>query len=218
MESRSQTDEYGSKLKAFGIEDMASFGIFPSSLAYLPEELIRRKVSKDNLWDRPLPGGPKSFNERRVLRDLKYFKERSPWIAAAPIFYNTLHLLAAIEGPPDTLYEGGVFFIDINIPSRYPADPPQMQFLTRIYHPNIDSRGKICLDLLEHLWSPLYSLHSVLVALCSILSDPNLEDPLVPEIAQTYSQDYDLYCQYARTSTSRYAMAEPTETEIIAEG
>ncbi|OCK93689.1 ubiquitin-conjugating enzyme, partial [Cenococcum geophilum 1.58] len=143
---------------------------------------------------------------QRVSRDLKDFKNGPPWIAAAQTYYEPLHLLAAIEGPPDTPYEGGVFFIDVHIPPWYPAVPPHMQFLTRIYHPNIDSRGNICLDMLQDNWSPAFSFSSVLIALCSILSDPNLEDPLVPEIAQIYCEDYGLYCRYARTSTSRYAV------------
>jgi ubiquitin-protein ligase len=56
---------------------------------------------------------------------------------------------AQIQGPEDTPYENGVFYLDVGIPERYPLDPPQVRFVTPVYHPNIDSAGRICLDTLK---------------------------------------------------------------------
>lgn len=123
------------------------------------------------------------------------------------------HRLAGIEGPPDTPYEGGIFWIDVRIPRRYPFEPPVLRFITRIYHPNIDSRGNICIDVLTKGWFPGFDLDSILLSVCSMLDDPGLADPLVPEIAETYCKDYDLYYRNARTYTVRYASVEPTDTE-----
>jgi hypothetical protein len=125
-----KTDEYGSKLAAFNLEDMACSGIFPSTLAYLPEELVNRKRSAEMLWDKPLRRSSLSTAaQRRANRDMKEFKKRETrWTAAAPIYYNLLHLLAAIEGPPDTPYEGGVFFIEIHLGQQYPNKPPDVRF------------------------------------------------------------------------------------------
>ena len=58
-------------------------------------------------------------------------------------------LAPEIEGPADSPYEGGRFRLEVSIPSRYPFEPPSVRFLTPIYHPNIDSAGRICLDLLN---------------------------------------------------------------------
>lgn len=58
-------------------------------------------------------------------------------------------LLSEIQGPQDTPYENGIFKLEINIPKRYPIEPPSIRFVTPIYHPNIDNGGRICLDILN---------------------------------------------------------------------
>jgi ubiquitin-protein ligase len=65
---------------------------------------------------------------------------------------NMSHLEGTITGPDGTPYEGGVFKIDIVIPSSYPFEPPKMKFVTKIWHPNISSNtGAICLVGIQYL-------------------------------------------------------------------
>ncbi|XP_033049893.1 ubiquitin-conjugating enzyme E2 D4 isoform X3 [Trachypithecus francoisi] len=54
----------------------------------------------------------------------------------------------------DSPYQGGVFFLTIHFPTDYPFKPPKVAFTTKIYHPNINSNGSICLDILRSQWSP----------------------------------------------------------------
>ena len=56
-----------------------------------------------------------------------------------------------IRGPQDSPYEGGVFELELFLPEEYPMAAPKVRFLTKIYHPNIDSLGRICLDILKEL-------------------------------------------------------------------
>lgn len=125
-------------------------------------------------------------------------------------------------GPPESPYQGGVFFLTIHFPTDYPFKPPKVAFTTRIYHPNINSNGSICLDILRSQWSPaltiskglfslifnsvIYKLFLVLLSICSLLCDPNPDDPLVPEIARIYKTDRDRYNQLAREWSQKYAM------------
>ena len=109
-------------------------------------------------------------------------------------------------GPPDSAYEGGVFFLNIGFPTDYPFKPPKVNFTTRIYHPNINSEGSICLDILRSQWSPALTISKVLLSICSLLTDPNPDDPLVPEIARQYKSDPVKYAEIAREWTRKYAM------------
>lgn len=61
-------------------------------------------------------------------------------------------------GPSDSPYSGGVFFLAIHFPTDYPFKPPKVNFTTRIYHPNINSNGSICLDILRDQWSPALTI------------------------------------------------------------
>ena len=109
-------------------------------------------------------------------------------------------------GPDDSPYAGGVFFLNIHFPTDYPFKPPKCNFTTRIYHPNINSNGSICLDILKDQWSPALTISKVLLSISSLLTDANPDDPLVPEIAHIYKTDRPKYEATAREWTRKYAM------------
>ncbi|XP_061762713.1 ubiquitin-conjugating enzyme E2 D4 isoform X1 [Nerophis ophidion] len=132
---------------------------------------------------------------------------------AVPIYLGILymrpsvfHWQATIMGPSDSPYQNGVFFLTIHFPTDYPFKPPKVAFTTKIYHPNINSNGSICLDILRSQWSPALTVSKVLLSICSLLCDPNPDDPLVPEIAHTYKADREKYNKLAREWTQKYAM------------
>uniref|UniRef100_A0A8C6KA26 Ubiquitin conjugating enzyme E2 D2 n=1 Tax=Nothobranchius furzeri TaxID=105023 RepID=A0A8C6KA26_NOTFU len=109
--------------------------------------------------------------------------------SAGPVGDDMFHWQATIMGPNDSPYQSGVFFLTIHFPTDYPFKPPKVAFTTRIYHPNINSNGSICLDILRSQWSPALTISKVLLSICSLLCDPNPDDPLVPEIARIYKTD-----------------------------
>uniref|UniRef100_A0A4W6BRW9 E2 ubiquitin-conjugating enzyme n=1 Tax=Lates calcarifer TaxID=8187 RepID=A0A4W6BRW9_LATCA len=78
--------------------------------------------------------------------------------SAGPVGEDMFHWQATIMGPPDSPYQGGVFFLTIHFPTDYPFKPPKVAFTTRIYHPNINSNGSICLDILRSQWSPALTI------------------------------------------------------------
>jgi ubiquitin-conjugating enzyme E2 D/E len=126
---------------------------------------------------------------------------------AGPVSDNDLFKWEAmIFGPADSPFQGGLFRLSINFPSDYPFKPPIITFKTKIYHPNINAAGGICLDILKGQWSPALTISKVLLSILSLLTDANPNDPLVPEIAQIYKRDRSEYDSVAREWTQMYAM------------
>ena len=126
--------------------------------------------------------------------------------SAGPVNDSDLfHWQATIMGPPDSPYKNGLFFLTIHFPTDYPFKPPKVVFNTKIYHPNINSNGSICLDILRAQWSPALTVSKVLLSICSLMADPNPEDPLVPEIARLFKTDRKKYDDNCVEWTRRYA-------------
>lgn len=110
-----------------------------------------------------------------------------------------------IFGPEGSPYQGGIFKIVIEFPRNYPFKPPNLRFKTKIYHPNISESGAICLDILKNEWSPALSISKVLLSICSLLTDPNADDPLSPDVAAVYRSNRRLFEQKAKKWTAMYA-------------
>lgn len=111
-----------------------------------------------------------------------------------------------IIGPKDTPYEAGKFYINITFPSDYPYNPPLILFKTKIYHPNINENGAICLDILKDEWSPILTISKVMYSLSSLLSEPNPDDPLVDSIATEMKQNPEMFIKNAKIFTEKYAI------------
>ncbi|XP_050997036.1 ubiquitin-conjugating enzyme E2 D2-like [Acomys russatus] len=126
--------------------------------------------------------------------------------SAGPVADDMFHWQATITGPDNSPYQGGVFSLSIHFPPSYPFKPPSVSFTTRIYHPNIGHDGTICLDILKSAWSPALTISKILLSICSLLCDPNPNDPLVVEIAKVYHSDKKKYEKVARDWTRRYAI------------
>lgn len=144
---------------------------------------------------------------QRITKELKEIQNDPPAnCSAGPEGEDMYEWQASIMGPKDSPYSGGVFWLKIHFPKDYPFKPPKVMFLTRIYHPNISSSGSICIDILKDNWSPALTISKVLLCICSLLDDPNPDDPLVPDIAELFNNDRDAYNTKAKVMTLQYAM------------
>uniref|UniRef100_A0A3Q1CE62 UBC core domain-containing protein n=1 Tax=Amphiprion ocellaris TaxID=80972 RepID=A0A3Q1CE62_AMPOC len=176
-----------------------------------------------------------STSAKRIQKELAEITlDPPPNCSAGPKGDNIYEWRSTILGPPGSVYEGGVFFLDIAFTPDYPFKPPkallstggsshqcrlrkihsnqqlrlhtlQVTFRTRIYHCNINSQGVICLDILKDNWSPALTISKVLLSICSLLTDCNPADPLVGSIATQYLTNRAEHDRIAKQWTKRYA-------------
>jgi len=130
-----------------------------------------------------------------------------PGISATPYEDNLRYFNVAIAGPDGTPYQQGVFKLELFLPADYPMAPPKVRFLTKIYHPNVDKLGRICLNILKDKWSPALQIRTVLLSIQGLLSAPNPDDPLDNTVAEVWKSDEAQAMRTAQEWTELYANA-----------
>ena len=110
---------------------------------------------------------------RRIVKETqRLLSEPAPGISATPYRDNLRYFNIIIAGPTGSPYESGIFKLELFLPEQYPMESPKVRFLTKIYHPNIDKLGRICLDILKDKWSPALQIRTVLLSIQALLSAP----------------------------------------------
>ena len=143
----------------------------------------------------------------RLTRELKSLQNDPPAeVEAAPRGEDMFLWDATIIGPDSTPYEGGAFNLELKFPQDYPYRPPEVKFLTKVFHPNINTKGEICLNILRDDWKASLTVRTILLSISSLLDEPNPKDPLVAEIANLYVTDRGKFDEMARTWTEAHAM------------
>ena len=153
----------------------------------------------------------------RIKKELERLKKDPPHgVSCWPKDGSRMDCLEAkLMGAKDTPYEEGIFKLEIRLPDRYPFEPPQVKFITKIYHPNIDSAGRICLDVLKSppqgSWKPSQNISTILTSIQLLLSEPNPDDGLMAEISQEYKHNRPGFLKRAKEWVDRYAKSDQTE-------
>jgi ubiquitin-protein ligase len=151
----------------------------------------------------------KQSTVNRLTKELAELSSNPPDNSTVSIVGDNLaHWALNVVGPVGTPYEGGSFQLSIVVPDTYPFKPPEIKFVTRIYHPNVKTEdGSICADVYQTNWAPTLNIRFVIEAILSILMQPNADTAVEPEIAQLMLSDEAAYLASARDWTQRYARA-----------
>ncbi|KAK9461631.1 ubiquitin-conjugating enzyme [Lipomyces oligophaga] len=149
---------------------------------------------------------------KRIIKETeRLMNDPVPGITAVPHDDNLRYFNVTIDGPSQSPYEGGVFKLELFLPEDYPMVAPKVRFLTKIYHPNIDRLGRICLDVLKNNWSPALQIRTILLSVQALLGAPNPNDPLANDVAQQWKEDEPAAIATAKEWTNKFA--SPTLAE-----
>ncbi|XP_050698540.1 ubiquitin-conjugating enzyme E2-17 kDa-like [Eriocheir sinensis] len=133
---------------------------------------------------------------KRINKELKDMERNPPCQCSIGVINNDpFHCKATLIGPPGTPFQGGLFNLTIDFPDDYPFQPPKVRFTTKVFHPNINDQGGICLDILNSKWCPTLS----------ISGDPNTNHSLRKNIALMYLNERKKYDEEAKRWTRLYA-------------
>eukprot|EP00164_Ancoracysta_twista_P001254 GFYU01001646.1.p1 GENE.GFYU01001646.1~~GFYU01001646.1.p1 ORF type:complete len:191 (-),score=43.21 GFYU01001646.1:581-1120(-) len=142
-------------------------------------------------------GGPKKTvpGQIRVQRDMA---DLSTGKTMKIDLYNgpeDLMNFRVIIVPDEGYYKDGHFTFNVKVPEMYPHDPPKVKCEQKIYHPNIDYEGNVCLNILREEWKPVLSINSVIYGLQFLFLEPNPSDPLNKDAAQLLKENASSFSQ-----------------------
>ncbi|CAI5715360.1 unnamed protein product [Hyaloperonospora brassicae] len=144
---------------------------------------------------------------RRLTKELTELTQNPPdWCTVSTVDDNLMHWHAVLTGPENSPYAGGVFHLDLQFPGEYPFKAPRVRFVTRVYHPNIKSQsGEICADVISENWTPTLNVLHCLTVIKQILEQPDMDNPLEPEIAKQMHENKVEFDKTATEWTKQYA-------------
>ena len=152
------------------------------------------------------------MSQERLLNEFKNIERELPLFRT--VNGNLKHYRGWINGPQNSPYQNFFFHLEIHLPDDYPFEPPQVRFLTKIWHPNVNpSTGEICNDILkiagegDITWSPGSDIVSVIMNIIGMLGGNfNFKSPLNPESAR---QSFKNFERTASEWAKKYASKAP---------
>ena len=136
---------------------------------------------------------------KNILKNPNYF------YSVRPNENNFLKWDFILLGPPDTIYEGGMFNGNITFPKNYPERPPQVKFTSELFHPNFYKDGRVCISILHEgedqygyeksseRWNISLSFDSIMMSILSILAEHNLESPANMDSALMWRNEFNKF-------------------------
>uniref|UniRef100_A0A023F9P6 Ubiquitin-conjugating enzyme E2-18 kDa n=1 Tax=Triatoma infestans TaxID=30076 RepID=A0A023F9P6_TRIIF len=124
---------------------------------------------------------------------------------------NNMFLWRGLIVPENPPFNKGAFKIEIQFPNEYPFKPPRIRFKTKIYHPNIDEKGQVCLPIIGEKWKPATKTEQVIQSLIALVNDPEPDHPLRADLAEEYAKDKAKFMKNADDYTKKHSEKRPAD-------
>lgn len=155
----------------------------------------------------------------RVMKEIKFLQQSEELFVHIPEEKNMNEFQVMFFGPPDSVFEHGVFMFDVVLPSNYPFDVPKVNFSTgqmiraRI-HPNLYEGGKVCISLLntwgKNEWSPLLTIEKVMLAIRALLDhNPITHEPGFETTTLERGKNYAINSRYLSLLSIKTSLRSP---------
>jgi ubiquitin-conjugating enzyme E2 I len=111
-----------------------------------------------------------------------------------------------IPGKAGTIWENGIYTLNMEFPEEYPTKPPKCQFSPVLFHPNIYPSGTVCLSLLneDKDWKASLTVKQILLGIQQLLDDVNELDPAQAEPFKLYTSDREEYNRRVRAQALNF--------------
>ena len=108
-----------------------------------------------------------------------------------------------------------IYTFHMKVPPNYPHEPPTCKCSPKIYHPNIDFHGNVCLPIMRKDWKPVLGMYIIITGLKMILVDPNADDPLNVEVAEIMRTDLEKFKGNVRRSLQGHSIGEEAFEKLV---
>ncbi|CAM8935374.1 hypothetical protein QQ045_013132 [Rhodiola kirilowii] len=139
------------------------------------------------------PVKKQSAGELRLQKDMSELNLPKTCNLSFPNGKDDLMNFEVTIQPDEGFYTGGMFTFTIQVPSIYPHEAPKVKCKTKVYHPNIDLEGNVCLNILREDWKPVLNINTIIYGLYHLFTQPNYEDPLNQEAAAVLRDNPDMF-------------------------
>ena len=127
--------------------------------------------------------------------------------SAGPEKRNIFKWNVLLKGPNKTCYENGLFKLSMEFPSNYPNEPPSINFVTKIYHPNISlNNGAICISSKSTEWDSHRNLVNIIYSIFDLLKEPNIEHGINNEALSLYKNNKEEFERRAKEYTKENSL------------
>ncbi|KAM0333061.1 hypothetical protein ACHAQA_001719 [Verticillium albo-atrum] len=178
---------------------------------------MKKEQQKAENAENAAAGGKKkkvTAAQLRVQKDLSELSLGKTMKTDFPDPDDILHFTLTIQ-PDEGMYRSGQFNFTFDINQNFPHDPPKVRCQEKIYHPNIDLEGKVCLNILREDWKPVLNLNAVIVGLQFLFLEPNASDPLNKEAAEDLRSNRDGFKRNVRTSMAGGSVKGTTYDRVL---
>ena len=141
----------------------------------------------------------------KLLKDISRIRKSNEWTVLDHEKSSRRAVDVLVYGPPNTLYKGGTFLVQMGVGPQYPIQPPDVKMKTRIFHPSINKHGKICLPVLGG-WNKNCTIEDCLKSIIDIMETPDKAEFISEEAVVLFVDDRKEFERVAREYVRKFAM------------